>query len=86
MKPGAAYYPDFLVKMIDGSVVVVEIKGKEDLDVPQKTQRLRQWCEDLNQMQTEVDYDFVYVDQISFEKYVPKSFDSLLAGFREYKN
>ncbi len=80
------YYPDFLVKLIDGRVVVVETKGKEDLDVPQKIQRLHQWCEDLNQMQTEVDYDFVYVDQISFEKYVPKSFDSLLAGFREYKN
>lgn len=80
------YYPDFLVKLTDDRVVVVETKGQEDLDVPQKTQRLRQWCEDINGLQPDVAYDFVYVDQEGFEKYVPKSFGSLLAGFREFKD
>ena len=80
------YYPDFLVKLTDGRVVVVETKGQEDLDVPLKTQRLRQWCEDINRMQSDVEYNFVYVDQEGFEKYAPKSFDSLLAGFREFKD
>ncbi len=79
------YYPDFMVKLTDGTVIVVETKGQEDLDVPLKTQRLRQWCEDINAMQSDVIYDFVYVDQENFEKYSPKSFDSLLTGFREYK-
>ncbi len=79
------YYPDFFVKLTGGKVVVVETKGQEDLDVPLKTQRLRQWCEDINAMQSDVAYDFVYVDQESFEKYSPKSFKSLLSGFREYK-
>ena len=30
-------------------------------------------------------YDFVYVDEESFEKYKPKSFRQLVDGFREYK-
>ena len=79
------YYPDFFVKLTDGRIVVVETKGQEDLDVPQKLHRLRQWIEDINTMQTDVTYDFVYVDQEGFEKYVPKSFTDVLAGFREYK-
>ena len=66
-------------------IVIVETKGREDLDVPLKMARLRQWCEDINRVQTEVEYDFVYVDEESFEKFKPKSFADLLAGFREYK-
>ncbi len=79
------YYPDFLVRMTDGRIIVVETKGREDLDVPLKMRRLRQWCEDINTVQSDLLYDFVFVDQESFEKYAPKSFASLLAGFREYK-
>ena len=79
------YYPDFLVKLDDGRIVVVETKGQADLDVPLKMQRLRQWCEDLDAIQPDVSYDFVYVGQKNFEKYKPKSFENLLKGFREYK-
>jgi len=79
------YYPDFLVKLTDGRIVVVETKGQEDLDVPLKVQRIRQWCEDINGMQSDVMYDFVYVDEEGFKKYEPKSFADLLASFREYK-
>jgi type III restriction enzyme len=82
----ANYYPDFLVKLSPGWVVVVETKGLEDLDVPLKLQRLHLWCEDVNALQAEVNYDFVYVDEAGFKQYVPKSFADLLAGFREYKN
>jgi type III restriction enzyme len=74
------------VKLADGRVVVVETKGQEDLDVPLKMQRLRQWCEDINTIQSDVVYDFVFVDQESFEKYAPKSFKNLLESFREYKD
>jgi type III restriction enzyme len=79
------YYPDFLVKLSDKRIVIVETKGLEDLDVPLKMQRLRQWCEDINRVQAEVRYDFVYVDQAGFEGYRPTSFRQLLDGFREYK-
>lgn len=79
------YYPDFLVKVSTSRTVIVETKGLEDLDVPPKMARLRQWCEDINRLQSLVQYDFVFVDQESFEKYRPKSFRELTEGFREYK-
>jgi type III restriction enzyme len=79
------YYPDFLVKLTGGQVVVVETKGREDLDVPLKIRRLRQWCEDVNRIQSDAAYDFVYVDEAGFKKYKPNTFRALIDGFREYK-
>ena len=81
----STYYPDFLVKLTNGCIVVVETKGREELDVPLKVRRLSLWCEDINAVQADVTYDFVYVDEESFEKYKPKSFADLRASFREYK-
>ena len=80
------YYPDFLVKLDDKNIVIVETKGQEDLDVPLKTARLKQWCEDINRIQSDVTYDFVFVDQESFDKYSLKSFADLVANFRQYKD
>ncbi len=79
------YYPDFLVKKDNRHIYIVETKGLEDLDVPLKTERLKQWCSDVNGQQSEVVYDFVYVDQEGFEKYKPRSFSDLKANFLAYK-
>ncbi|MDO8957303.1 MAG: type III restriction endonuclease subunit R, partial [Deltaproteobacteria bacterium] len=79
------YYPDFMAKLSDRRIVIVETKGQETLDVPLKMARLRQWCEDINTVQSAVMYDFVYVDEESFEKFKPSSFRQLLEGFKEYK-
>jgi type III restriction enzyme len=79
------YYPDFIVKLSDNKIVIVETKGQEDFDVPLKMQRLRQWCEDINRVKSGIEYDFVYVDQESFEKYKPTAFKQLIDNFREYK-
>ena len=79
------YYPDFMVKLSNRRIFIVETKGQEDLDVPLKMQRLRQWCEDVNRVQNDVKYDFVYVDQESFEHYKPGSFRQVAEGFREYQ-
>ena len=81
----SSYYPDFLVKLTDARTVIVETKGLEDMDVPLKMQRLHQWCEDVNRVQSDVQYDFVFVDQEGFEKYKPKSFRQLTDSFKEYK-
>ncbi|MDQ6699297.1 MAG: hypothetical protein M3Z36_03825, partial [Acidobacteriota bacterium] len=79
------YYPDFLVKLTDRRIFIVETKGQADLDVPLKLQRLQQWCADINEIQAGVKYDFVYVDQESFDRYRPASFRQLIDGFRLYK-
>lgn len=79
------YYPDFIVKKSKKEVYVIETKGLEDLDVPFKMRRLKQWCEDINTAQTDIKYDFVFVDEENFKKYQPGNFKDLIAGFREYK-
>ena len=40
------YYPDFIVKTADDKIVIVETKGRVDIDDPHKSARLLQWCED----------------------------------------
>jgi len=82
------YIPDFVVRTSDGKVWVVETKGREELDVPQKMARLRQWCADATQAAKAdggPEYGFVYVDQESFAKHTPKSFGGLTSSFREYQ-
>ena len=77
--------PDFFVKVSVQEVVIVETKGQEDLDVPLKMARLKQWCDDINQAQNTVHYDFVFVDEDGFKKYQPTSFAALMKSFRDYK-
>ena len=79
------YYPDFMVKLTAKEIFIVETKGQADLDVPLKMARLKQWCEDINRIQSKVKYDFVYVDMVGFEKYRPASFRELVRGFVEYR-
>ncbi len=80
------YYPDFIVKKSEKEVFIIETKGREDLDVPLKTERLKLWCHDINQIQSEIKYDFVYVDEEGFNKYKPKTFGELENNFRAYKD
>ena len=79
------YHPDFVVKLTDGRIIVAETKGRKDVDVDPKMRRLAQWCEDINTDQSDVIYDFVYVDEDNFREYPPRTFQQLLEGFREYK-
>ncbi len=79
------YHPDFFVKLADGRIIVAETKGRKDVDVDPKMHRLAQWCKDVNINQSDVVYDFVYVDEDNFREYTPRTFQQLLEGFREYK-
>lgn len=82
------YVPDFIVKTTDGHVFIVETKGREELDLPQKMQRLRQWCEDAtaaSQAEGGPAYGFVYVDQAGFERNRPVNFAGLVASFSEFQ-
>ena len=79
------YIPDFIVKSDKGDIYVIETKGHEDLDDPLKLARLSQWCDDMNELQSKVKYDFVYVDEEGFHKYKPSSLKELVGSFREFK-
>lgn len=79
------YTPDFVVKTGDGVVWIVETKGREELDLPQKMARLRQWCADATAADDGREYWFLYVDQASFEVHRPTTFAALAASFTEYQ-
>lgn len=82
----STYTPDFIVKTADGTVWVVETKGREELDLPQKMLRLQQWCGDATSAEENgARYSYVFVDQAGFEKYAPKTFADLAASFMEYR-
>ena len=81
------YVPDFFLRTADSVVWIVETKGREELDLPQKMARLRQWCEDATGAEENGQrYDFVFVDQTGFNQHAPKTFGALAAGFTDYKS
>ncbi len=82
----STYTPDFLARDTGGTVWIIETKGREELDIPQKMKRLAQWCEDATAAEENgTRYDFLYVDQDGFEKHSPQSLADLAASFTEYK-
>jgi len=84
----STYTPDFIVRTQDGGVWIVETKGREELDLPQKMRRLSLWCQDATEASKDeggTRYGFVYVDQTSFEQHRPTSFAGLVSAFREHQ-
>jgi type III restriction enzyme len=85
----STYTPDFIVKTTDGTVWIIETKGRTELDLPQKMARLKQWCADASvasQAEDGPNYRFVYVYQKGFEAHPPHNFAGLVAAFQEYQS
>ena len=82
------YIPDFLVKTTDGTVYVVETKGREEIDLPQKMRRLKEWCADATAASHAVGgpgYRFLFVDEVGFRAHTPRDFAGLASAFREFQ-
>ena len=82
----ANYHPDFLVKASENDVFIVETKGREELDVTNKKARMKQWCEDVNRLQSTTTYRFLYVDEAGFKKYKLRNFVALTESFKQSEN
>ena len=85
---GSTYTPDFLVKDTDGGIWIIETKGREELDLPQKMARLRQWCGDATEACREdggIPFRFLYVDQEGFTRHATKTLQALASSFTEYQ-
>lgn len=80
------YTPDFIVRSEDRTIWIVETKGRAELDLLQKMARLKQWCTEASGAADNGQrYDFVYVDQLGFEKHTPGTFNALVSSFTEFK-
>jgi type III restriction enzyme len=83
------YVPDFIVRTTAGTIWVIETKGREELDLPQKMQRLRLWCDDATTARAAESgpvYRFAYVDEGSFERFKPTTMAALASSFTDYQS
>ena len=67
------YRPDFLVKLDEHRVFIVETKGIADPDTLPKFSRLEQWCRDANKAETTSRFDCLYVPKQKFDSYQTSS-------------
>jgi type III restriction enzyme len=70
------YWPDFVVRLVDDSCLVVETKGLEDLDVRLKDLRARRWCQDATSLSGR-DWAYEKVRQKVFDAYAGETVDGL---------
>jgi len=76
------YYPDFLVYTNEMQHIVIETKGREDIDVALKDRRIRAWCQDATNL-TKNKWSFIRVDQEGFEKFRFKSLSELISAIED---
>lgn len=72
------YYPDFAVSTDKDEYMIIETKGREDVDVKHKDRRIGLWCEDATNL-TGSKWSFIRVDQEDFEKYRFKSLREMVS-------
>lgn len=61
------YTPDFLVRLADGTHLVVETKGRVDKDVPLKASAAVSWCEAASSEQCK--WEYLYVPEAVFQQF-----------------
>ena len=62
-----------------GERIIVETKGREDVDVEHKDKRIILWCDDATILM-KTKWSFIRVDQEDFEKYRFKSLKELISA------
>jgi len=73
------YYPDFVVAIDERERMIIETKGREDVDVEHKDKRIKKWCKDAKGLMG-AKWSFIRVDQGRFEKYRFKSVKELISA------
>jgi len=74
----ATYYPDFFVKKDDKNVYIIETKGREEEDDRLKFERLKKWCDDVNNRQSRAVYNALYIKQEDWIENKAKNFDEIV--------
>jgi type III restriction enzyme len=72
----AHYTPDFIIRRNDGSQVMLETKGREDIDVPLKARAAEAWCKAASA--SGIKWDYVYVREDIFNKFNDNRLEMLI--------
>ncbi len=80
----AHYTPDFLILQEDGRYVMLETKGRVDIDVPIKIQAADAWCRAAST--SSLEWTYAYVPQEVFAKFDDISLKSLISASEPAKN
>lgn len=62
------YYPDFIARDTDGTIWVIETKGREDIQDARKWDRLKLWCADATEQDAPRRYRPMFVTQEEWER------------------
>ncbi|MBK6932909.1 MAG: DEAD/DEAH box helicase family protein [Saprospirales bacterium] len=73
------YYPDFIVRLKDGTHWIIETKGREDIEVAMKDNAAQNWCATATEL-TGVQWNYLKVLQKEFEALRPEGFEELWVG------
>jgi len=73
------YHPDFVVVTKPGEKFVIETKGRVDIDVKPKDERIKTWCDDASRLAGD-SWKFIRIDQEEFEKYRFRSVKELISA------
>jgi len=76
------YYPDFVILSDKNERLIVETKGREDIDVEHKDKRIKLWCEDATKL-TKDKWSFKRINQEDFERYKFRSIKELISTLKE---
>ena len=74
------YYPDFVVKTKNNKFLLIETKGRLDVEVPLKDKRAETWCQDATRLIGE-EWEFRRINQKEFEKHYYKKLKELIGNF-----
>jgi len=80
----ANYTPDFLLLLDDGRYVMLETKGRVDIDVPIKIQAAEAWCQTAST--SSLKWIYAYVPQDIFGKFDDTSLKGLISATEPAKN
>lgn len=71
------YEPDFVAALENGSYLLIETKGREDIDVAHKDRAAYLWCENVTLL-TGVVWEYLKVKQDDYEKLLPTTVEDLI--------
>lgn len=74
------YTPDFFVRTQDGHYFLVETKGREDRDIPRKTQAAIEWCKTSSTRKRK--WEYLYIPQGVFERLSSSTIEQLADACR----